>query len=220
MVVEAPAELKNLFERLEGVSQVVVHGEPIPKCDFQIPLLSLPYVFQSIEKTFPSEIPYLHVDVGKSRFWKERLNRKEGEQLIGIAWQGSRLHQRDQMRSPGLGAVAPLFDLGTNYRFISLQKEGDSAKGVEDYTPDLETFDDTAALISNLDRIVTPDTVIAHLAGALGIDTLVMLPFASEWRWLENRADSPWYPKSTLIRQPSSGDWSSCIARIKEHLLD
>lgn len=222
VIVEAPSELKDLLGRIDGVAQVVVRGEDLPDYDLHIPLLSLPYIFQTNERTIPSEVPYLIAGPEKTKVWGKRINKLPGQKLIGIVWQGNQLHQRDQMRSPGLNAFEPLVKSAPQIRFVSLQKDHDDTRSIpgeiEDYTTDLHSFDDTAALISNLDVVVSPDTVVAHLAGALGVETFVTLPYVAEWRWLQNRTDSPWYPKTTLVRQLSPNDWASCINFIGQKL--
>ncbi|NQW00263.1 MAG: tetratricopeptide repeat protein [Rhodospirillales bacterium] len=228
VIVEAPAELAGLLGRIDGVFRVIVSGAALPDFDAHIPLLSLPYVFATTEQTIPGMVPYLTADAEKAAFWKTRLARRAGEKLIGLAWKGSSAHQRNRMRSPGLAAFAPLFGLAPGYRFISLQKEtgihrpdftGQSER-LEDHTSQLHSFDDTAALIVNLDAVVSPDTAVAHLAGALAAVSCIALPANAEWRWPRDGRTSPWYPGATLFRGEPDGDWASCVAGIKRQLMN
>lgn len=218
VILEAPVELVDLFASVEGVSHVTPFGKDLPSHDLQIPLLSLPYVLGTTLTTLPNAAPYLAPGPDTSTRWTARLKKRAGDVLVGVAWQGSDKHARDKMRSPGLQGMAGLFEVKGRTRFISLQKEGLSDNRLEDYRADLQTFEDTAALMCQLDAVVTPDTVIAHLAGALNIPTYVVLPRVAEWRWLEDRSDSPWYPSMELFRQSKASDWGDCIERLSKKL--
>jgi Flp pilus assembly protein TadD len=228
LVVEAPQELASLIRGMDGVGDVVVAGTGLPFFDQQIPLLSLPYVFATTLASIPASVPYFTVTNSKMTDWKDRLQKQPGQKLIGVAWKGSQAHQRNQMRSPGLDVFAPLFALAPDIRFISLQKDpaaSDRAEAgrfahLEDVSGDLHDFEDTAALICNLDGVVSPDTAVAHLAGALGIASWILLPAVAEWRWLRGRTDSPWYPNATLVRQQKIGDWESAVEAVHCQLAD
>ena len=228
LIVEAPKELAELLSRMAGVDEVIVDGMPLENVDFQIPMLSLPHVFKTTLNTIPSIVPYLHPVKNKAQVWSDRLAKKEGEVLVGLAWKGSKAHQRNVLRSLELISVQDLFGIDQRLRFVSLQKEGGAsdidsyswAEKILDLTAELKTFDDTAALVSNLDIVVTPDTAIAHLSGGLDVQTVLMLPFVSEWRWLEQRSDSPWYPNTKLIRQHEHGSWVEAVAEVKHILMN
>jgi len=227
LIVEAPKELAELLSSIEGVDEVIVHGMPLNKFDLQIPMLSLPYVFQTTLETIPSTVPYLQICEKKVQKWSDRLVKKDNEVLVGLAWKGSKAHRRNTLRSLDLMSLQDLFGMDQRLRFVSLQKDGGAsdiashfwAGRILDLTEELKTFDDTAALVSNLDIVVTPDTAIAHLSGGLGVQSVLMLPSVSEWRWLQHRSDCPWYPNTKLIRQHEHGSWSAVVAKVKNILL-
>ncbi|MEZ7863726.1 MAG: tetratricopeptide repeat protein [Rhodospirillales bacterium] len=227
LIVEAPKELAELLSSIEGVDEVIVHGMPLNKFDLQIPMLSLPYVFQTTLETIPSTVPYLQICEKKVQKWSDRLAKKDNEVLVGLAWKGSKAHRRNTLRSLDLMSLQDLFGMDQRLRFVSLQKDGGAsdiashfwAGRILDLTEELKTFDDTAALVSNLDIVVTPDTAIAHLSGGLGVQSVLMLPSVSEWRWLQHRSDCPWYPNTKLIRQHEHGSWSAVVAKVKNILL-
>lgn len=226
IIVEAPDSLVALFARIEGVDEVFVAGGKLPNFDLHIPLLSMPHVFETTLETIPNHVPYLQVDPEKFKRWREHLSKKLNEKLVGIVWSGSGIHQRNLMRSPGFSALSPLLRLNENVRFISLQKDHGlireegvvGSERIEDHTSELKSFDDTAALISQLDAVVAPDTAVAHLSGALGIPTYLALTKNAEWRWLHEREDSPWYPNFVLVRQQEQGDWSTVFEFIAREL--
>ena len=148
-----------------------------------------------------------------------------GELKLGLAWAGNPNRQLDQLRSMSLAMLAPFAEI-PNVRFFSLQKLAGAEQATHppagmsliDFTPELNDFADTAALVSQLDLVITVDTAAAHLAGAMGKPVWIMLPFAGGWRWLADRTDSPWYPTARLFRQPKRGDWDSVIFRVQDAL--
>jgi hypothetical protein len=210
---------------LTGIAQVVVKGDPLPDFDFQCPLLSLPLAFGTTLETIPSDTPYLGASSHGLMNWDARLGPKR-QLRIGLAWSGSAAHQNDQDRSISLRALLPLLDIEAT--FVSLQKDARPADaaalaehtGVIDFSGALGDFSDTAALISHLDLVISVDTSIAHLAGALGKPVWVLLTYAPDWRWLLDRDTSPWYPTARLFRQGDTRAWNSVIVRIHEALLD
>ena len=228
LIVETPKELVELIQRIDGVDKVITAGMHLPKFDLQIPMLSLPYAFKTLIDTVPATIPYLNTSDNKVHLWLDRLAKKESDVLVGLAWRGGETHQRNAMRSPGLEAFKNLLYQDYNIRFICLQKDQGAedlskfhwAKNVEFFSDQLKSFDDTAALVSCLDIVVTPDTAIAHLSGGLGIHTMLMLPKVSEWRWLQKRKISPWYPNTTIIRQKNKGSWELVVSKIKKIISD
>ena len=222
VVVECPDVLSGLIRAVAGVADVVAVGAPLPAHDFQIPMMSLPGVSKTDFETMPSATPYLAAPTAVIETWREKMALVDGFK-VGIAWSGSANHQRNAWRSPGLKALLPLVGL-ERIRFYSLQVDngGDEliAEGVDgkvvDLAPALTDFTETAAVMINLDLIIAPDTAVAHLAGALARPVWLMLPFASEWRWFTERADSPWYPTMRLFRQPSRGDWPGVVETMIE----
>jgi len=219
VMVEAAPALARLLRSLPGVHAVVATGDALPPFDVQLPMLSLPKLFATTLETVPAEVPYLHPDAGAVRRWQDRIPRG-GDKAIGLVWAGSATHRRDATRSIALSSLAPLFSRSTAHWF-SLQV-GERAKDLEALAPGLLTdlsgsladFTETAAAIVTLDLVITVDTAVAHLAGALGRPVWVLLPFVSDWRWLREREDSPWYPTMRLFRQPRAGDWAGVVERV------
>jgi Tfp pilus assembly protein PilF len=219
VVLEIPAELVRLMGSLEGIETVVKRGEPLPTVAWQCPLMSLPLAFQGTLETIPAEVPYLHADPLEARRWSQRL---PAGFRVGIAWSGSPWHYNDRRRSLSADLLAPLGDV-VNTSFIGLEhRPSERAKGPAfpyvDLSFELTDFADTAAVVANLDLLITVDTAVAHLAGAMGKPVWIMLPFAAEYRWLLERDDSPWYPTARLFRQPSPGDWRLVVARVAQEL--
>lgn len=217
VIVECPGALVRLMTSLDGVIQVIEQGggSPLPNHDFQAPLMSLPGVFATDLSTIPADVPYLRAAESDAAVWRRRLEKVAGPR-IGIVWKGSPDHPRDRVRSPGLAPLLPLLKL-PGAAFVSLQKDGGAdlathgATDVIDLTADLTDFAATAALVDCLDLVVTCDTAVGHLAGALGRPVAMLLPHVPEWRWLLDREDTPWYPTMRLFRQPAAGDWGGAI---------
>lgn len=217
VVLECPGALVRLMTSLDGVVQVIEQGggSPPPRHDYQVPLMSLPGEFATDLSTIPADVPYLRAAESDTAVWRRRLEKVAGPR-IGIAWKGSPDHPRDRVRSPGLAPLLPLLKL-PGAAFVSLQKDGapdlaaHGATAVIDMTADLSDFAATAALVDCLDLIVTCDTAVGHLAGALGRPVAMLLPHVPEWRWLLERDDTPWYPTMRLFRQPAAGDWDGAI---------
>jgi hypothetical protein len=195
----------------------------LPDFDVWCPLFSLPRIFGTRVESIPAEVPYLGVRPGLIERWRERLTNLPGLR-VGLAWAGNPLHVNDFRRSIGLDRLKPLWDMG-GASFISLQvgpRAADIALlppgKITDVSAELTDFAETAGAIMSLDLVITVDTAIAHLAGALGKPVWVMLPFSPDWRWLLHRNDSPWYPTTRLYRQPAPGDWSDVIASVAADL--
>jgi tetratricopeptide (TPR) repeat protein len=219
-------QLSSLVKTLSPTIEVVALGEALPAADYQCSLLSLPLAFGTRLDGIPTVVPYLSADLERVERWKRRIG-DEGFK-VGIAWQG-RLVAADAGRS---FEVSNFADIGrtANVRLISLQKEHGSEQlqhlpeGMkvetlgDDYDTGLEAFLDTAAVMASLDLVITSDTAIGHLAGALGRPTWVALRQVPDWRWLLNRSDSPWYPTLRLFRQPARGDWSSVFRAMQSEL--
>ena len=224
VVVCAVRELVSLLGAMEGVSQAVVREGPLPAFDVHIAALSLPHVLGTTLETIPNQVPYLRPDPAKVVKWR-RMLAGDSAFRVGLVWRGSPLHQTDQDRSASLEAFSSLADLdGVSLYSLQVGPAAEEAASppagmrLTDLTDRLEDFSDTAALIANLDLIISVDTAVAHLGAALGKPVWTLLPFVPEWRWLVGRCDSPWYPTMRLFRQQSPGDWSGVIDRVREEL--
>jgi hypothetical protein len=198
-------------------------GEKPPAFEFQCPLLSLPLAFGTTLHTIPARIPYLAPRSSMLPIWRARL--PAGKPRIGLAWSGNPTHPNDRNRSIALRRLAPLLDCGAT--FVSLQKdlhEHDrrslaALPRVHHFGDDLSDFGDTAALVSLLDLVISVDSTVAHLAGAMGKPVWILLSaIGVDWRWLLHRDDSPWYPTARLFRQRSIGDWDTVIEWVRTEL--
>jgi len=214
--------LRRLFKGFEPAVTVIGQNEAPTEFELHAPLLTLPLAFGTRLETIPAlENGYLTASPEDVARWDQRL--PKGRRRIGLVWSGSQAHANDANRSLALAKISPLFQPGDVW--VSLQKEvrdrdlaALAGSGILDVSAELGDFADTAALISALDLVISVDTSVAHLAGALGKPTWVMLPFAPDFRWLLDREDSPWYPKMRLFRQSRAGDWDGVVARIGEAL--
>ena len=224
--VECQPPLARLFRSLAGVDRVVPRGEgPLPPFDVHCPFMSLPMVFGTTLGTVPAEVPYLRATPAAANRWRQRLAAEPQGRRVGLVWSGDAKHQKDRDRSVSLSMLAPLAAV-VGVRFYSLQFGPPAEEAatpppgmsLTDWTGELDDFADTAGLASQLDLVITVDTAVAHLAGALGRPTWVLVPFAPDWRWLLDRDDSPWYPSMQLFRQRTKGDWADPIARVAEAL--
>jgi hypothetical protein len=225
VIVECHAPLVRSFNRVAGVSEVIAAGESLPPFDIHLPMLSLPLVMgtSSIEQ-IPHEVPYLHATDHDVAAWRQRLDDLRGRYKVGIMWAGNPRHQFDHLRSIPLETLAPLASM-KDVVLISLQKDRPPGAGSQtfeliDRTSELRDFADTAALIANLDLVISVDTSVAHLAGAMGEPVWTLLARAPDWRWMLDRDDSPWYPTMRLFRQRAGGDWDEVIARVAAALSE
>ncbi len=224
VILEVQKPLHELMRTLPGVTEVVAKGEPLPEFDLHCPLLSLPPAFATRVETIPAETPYLRASAPAAMGWNARLS-STGRPRIGLAWSGRPAHKNDHNRSIGLDSFLPML-AGIDATFVSLQKEvraGDAEllqqrSDILHFGDELLDFSDTAALMANLDLIISVDTSVAHLAGALAKPVWVLLPLIPDWRWLIDRSDSPWYPTARLFRQDETRDWTSVIARVHSEL--
>jgi tetratricopeptide (TPR) repeat protein len=226
VVLTCPKPLGRLLAGHSDWDELFVmgSGKELPRCDFYLPLLSAPYALGTTAATIPCQVPYLWSDPALTGRWRQELAEIEGFK-IGIVWQGSRHFHLDRLRSIPLAHFAALARL-PGVQLISLQKGfGSEQTATVDFPlVDLSgrldevagPFMDTAAVIRNLDLVLTPDTAIAHLAGALGAPVWVALQLSPDWRWLRRRDDSPWYPTMRLFRQTTLGDWPEVFERIAE----
>ncbi|WP_213770174.1 tetratricopeptide repeat-containing glycosyltransferase family protein [Bradyrhizobium sp. dw_78] len=222
VVCEVQAELQPLLSQFEGV-KVIASGEPLPAFDLHCPLLSLPRAFKTQVGTIPAAVPYLVAPAERQARWRHRL--PAGRPRAGFVWSGSSIHKSDSSRSIALSRLAALFE-DPPLQCFSLQTELRSADSevLRDLPKlihlggEIGDFTDTAAIISLLDIVVSVDTAVAHLAGALGKPVVILLPYAADFRWMRDREDTPWYPAAKLLRQPAPGDWDSVIARLGDEL--
>jgi len=225
VLLEVDAVLQPLLSGVDGVAQCLARGaDELPAFDYHCPLSSLPLAFATRLKTIPSAPSYLpRPQDDRMRRWEDRLGPHD-RLRVGLVWSGNPAHLNDHNRSIPLQMLAPILDLGA--RFVSLQKDVrptdkaalDARSDIVDLTADLRDFVDTAALISCLDLVLTVDTSVAHLAGALGKPTWIMLPHTPDYRWLLDRDDSPWYPRARLFRQDEARDFSPVVERVRAAL--
>ncbi len=232
VIVECQEPLLRLLSNVSGIDQLVPQESPLPPFDVHAPLLNLPRILSTTLDTIPADIPYVPVPSVECRIEKDHLvssstqkSKIENRQFkVGLVWAGNPNHRNNRFRSCQLEQFQPLFDL-ENVTFYSLQKGYAAAEltadlPVYDLGSELQDFADTACAIAQLDLIITVDTAVAHLAGALGKPTWVLLAFAPDWRWMLDRPDSPWYPTVRLFRQPHPGDWDSVMQQIKAALAN
>jgi tetratricopeptide (TPR) repeat protein len=217
VIVECHPLLVDLLRYTPGVDEVVAVGEALPSFDCHCPLLTLPKVFQTAFDTIPASVPYVYPAPERVAQWRGEIAGGTGLK-VGIVWEGRIDNFTLRARTIPLEFFTRLagragiscYSLQTSDARNELSADG----SIVDLGSRLSDFHDTAAVIQNLDLVITSDTAVAHLAGALGAPTWVALPFAPDWRWLLDRDDSPWYPSMRLFRQPRPGDWESVFARI------
>jgi len=222
ILFEVPRSLCRLMAGLAGGPEILGRGDALPSFDCHAPLLEMPRLLETTLESIPTDVPYLAAAPALEEQWAARLGPRNAFRL-GIVWAGNPNHFNDRNRS-----VEPaLFRLLTalpDVSVYSLQvgREGEAervfGKDVTNLAPRLTDFADTAAAIKALDLVISVDTAVAHIAGALGQAVWVLLPFMPDWRWLLDRADSPWYPTARLYRQPKPGDWQSVIERVASDL--
>ena len=230
VILAVGQSLRSLMATLPGVSRIVTVTDEWPDHDLRCPLESLPLAFGTALETIPAAVPYLRADPAQAALWRDRLSAVTGTR-IGLVWAGAaRMGEAealaiDQRRSMPLAALAPLAGVA-GCSFVSLQLGPASGRAasppagmrLHDLTADLNDFADTAALIENLDLVISVDTAVAHLAGAMGKPVWLLNRFDTCWRWLLDRDDSPWYPTLRQFRQTRPGDWDSVVHRVTEAL--
>jgi len=225
VTVECQSKLRPLLKCLENEHvKVIARGEPLPTFDMHARLMTLPCIFGSTPEDLPNSVPYLSVDEKRIAEFKEQFASEPGFK-VGLVWQGNTAHKGDRFRSIPLELFVPLTKI-EGVRLVSLQK-GYGSEQIEKNKEQMELLEwsdptdttaeallDTAAVMKNLDLVVAVDTSVAHLAGALGVPTWVAMPLASDWRWLSEREDTPWYPTMRLFRQKKLGGWTDVIERM------
>ena len=232
VILSVPGPLVRLLRSMDPAIAVVDMDDEIPAFDVHCPLLSLPLAMATTLETIPAGVPYLTADSRQSALWRERLAALPGRK-VGLVWAGSprphdpRAEDVDRRRSVSLGHYAPLATV-PGVSLISLQKgePGNQARTppsgmvLHDWAGDLHDFADTAALVSELDLVISVDTSVVHLAGALGRPVWVLNRFDQCWRWLSDRTDSPWYPTARLFGQRAPGQWQEVIGRVRDALAE
>jgi tetratricopeptide (TPR) repeat protein len=222
VIVEVPKGLKRVASHLPGIVDLLALGEPLPAFDLHCSLMSLPAIFRTDLHSIPSQVPYLTVPAEARQKFAGLAWPATGVRM-GLVWAGNPSHPKDKHRSIPLSLLEPLFQLPGIHGF-SLQKGEASAQiglsklPIEDFMPMVDDMEDTAALISQLDLVITVDTSVAHLAGALGKPVWLLLSTDSDWRWLTQREDSPWYPTARLFWQTALDNWSEVIGRVASEL--
>ena len=223
VILEAPRELFTLMSTLKGNITLIEQGHELPSFDLHCPLMSLPLAFKTTVPTIPAEMPYLYSDPEKQAVRHERLGAKT-KLRVGLAWSGSSLHKNDLNRSIPLALWASLLELPIEFHALQKDIRAEDAAFLADSTAivshqnELIDFSDTAALIAEMDLVISVDTSVAHLAGALAKPVWLLLPFMPDFRWMLDRTDSPWYPTATLFRQSVMDDWTSVLLAVAGEL--
>jgi Flp pilus assembly protein TadD len=220
VVLEVRPELTRLIASRKGAPRIVAVGEALPQFDLTCALMGLPAIHATTAATIPSEVPYLWAPAAESEAWRARLAALPGRK-VGLVWSGNPVYRSDRRRSipPALlAALATVADIS----FVSLQKgiphDARPSLPMADWTGELNDVADTAALIMGLDLIISVDTMVAHLASSLGRPVWLLNRFDTDWRWMRDREDSPWYPTMRIIRQPVPGAWEPVIAMVADAL--
>jgi Flp pilus assembly protein TadD len=223
VVLQVPPALMRLMTTVRGASVVVTSGDPVPPCDFQCPLMSLPLALGTTPATIPAAVPYLTTDPTLAAGWSTRFGVRTRPR-VGLVWFGSRAGAFGHLKSMAFEEILRLTDCDAD--FYALQKDAGSggdvalqkSDKVTDLGPSLNDFADTAAAIMQLDLVISIDTAVAHLAGALGKPVWIMLSHMRDWRWLREGTTTPWYPTAKLFRQTRPNDWIDVIDAVKSEL--
>jgi tetratricopeptide (TPR) repeat protein len=227
VIVEMQEPLRELCESVAGVDQVVCiqRDQPFVHYDLHCSLMRLPELYRSDPATMPRTVPYLRPSGARLDKWQKTVGARAGKFRVGLVWAGSPEHQNDRQRSIALASLASLAAV-PDVEFYSLQRGHAAGQamtpppgmGLIDHSDEFDNMADTAALIEQLDLVISVDTSVAHLAGALGKPVWVLLAYVPDWRWMLDREDTPWYPTMRLFRQPAIGDWSMPIRQIAREL--
>lgn len=225
LIVEAPSALLSLLGSLPGEFILTAPGQDLPAFDLHCPIMSLPLAFRTTLADIPASIPYLYADTAKQQVWRKRLGDKT-KIRVGLAWSGALEHSNDHNRSIALKLLEPLLSLPVEFHCLQKDIRPDDAltladfKQIHQHQTELNDFSDTAALVDAMDLIISVDTALAHLAGAMAKPVWILLPYVPDFRWLLNRSDSPWYPTAKLFRQPAIGNWHGLVAEVTEKLAE
>lgn len=229
VVVECQMPLVNVLRGCDGIDYVCARGDALPAFDCHVAMMSLPLIFRTSLQNIPTDNPYIHADATAVARWRERLQPIQGFR-IGINWHGRGGHGNFRRRDIPIERMLSLGAV-SNVHLVCLQKEMDSKESSAiaaakvfspgaDFDSSHGAFVDTAAILANLDLVITSDTAVAHLAGALGVAVWCALPYSPDWRWLLHRSDSPWYPTMRLFRQKQPGDWAEVFEEMQAALVD
>jgi tetratricopeptide (TPR) repeat protein len=247
LLVEVPSDLVPLVKSIKGIDQIVGRVNDQTHFDVQLPFLSLPVALNMTTNTLTDQIPYLHADPERAAAWKKKMDEamtakgepsatkgepsaakgNTGKLKVGIVWAGNPTHVRDRARSSKIEQWAPLAKI-PDVQFFSLQvgpqaasiKNAPAGMDLIELTSEIKDFSDTAAIIDNLDLIISVDTAVIHLAGAMGKPVWMLTPYVPDWRWLEKREDTPWYPTVRLLRQIKLEDWTDVMLRAADELAE
>ena len=222
VIVGCQQALVDLFRGAKGVGETVAVGDVLPPYDLHVPMLSVPLVFKTTEETIPREAPYLSADPARRAAWRERLGDDRTRLRVGLAWTGNSQILRLRKRHVALNDLLPLLRVA-GIDFFNLQVDRGTeqiqripgASGIIDHTGHIQDFADTAAFLEELDLILSVDTAVAHLAGALGRPVWTLLPFVPDWRWGLEGGSTPWYPTMQLFRQTTAGVWDTVIQQVE-----
>ena len=223
IVLEVHASLVSLISTLKGNFTLAEKDKALPSFDLHCPIMSLPLAFKTTLASIPASVPYLHADPGKKEIWHQRIT-SNTKPKAGLVWSGSMEHKNDNNRSIPLDMLKPLLQLPIEFHALQKEIRPDDAAVLPYLTQihlhqeELHDFSDTAALIQEMDVVISVDTSVTHLAGAMGKPVWILLPFMPDFRWMLDRIDSPWYPTATLFRQPVAGEWASVITEIAMRL--
>ncbi len=223
IIFEVFQPLKSLMQTMHCSMTVISKGEPLPSFDTYCPVMSLPHALKTTLHSIPAQIPYLYADADKLAAWQQMLPASK-KMRVGLVWSGSTKHENDVHRSLPLHAFADLLALDVEWHSLHKEYRLQDQVTLEQY-PDLQQhqdslqdFADTAALVQCMDLVITVDTSVAHVAGALGKPVWILIPFAPDYRWLLERTDSPWYATARLFRQEKLGDWQGALAQLLQAL--
>ncbi len=223
VIFEVQKPLLTLFKSMSLPVTLVAKGEPLPDFDAYCPLMSLPYVFKTTLETIPAPIPYVFADQRSVAQWKQRLGFQHSLR-VGLVWSGSAGHKNDSNRSIPLELMLPLLELPIEWHALHKEYRAsdlvmlDQESRIKRHEEELNDLSDTAALVDCLDIVISVDTSVAHLAGAMGKQVWVLLPFVPDFRWLLDRDDSPWYPTVRLFRQDKRRDWGVVLSEVRDSL--
>ncbi|MEY4210904.1 MAG: hypothetical protein RLZ92_1285 [Pseudomonadota bacterium] len=224
IIFELPYELIAITSSLKCQFSIIEKGKTLPKFDYHCPIMSLPLAFETTLETIPNQIPYLYADINKKKQWQHQLGNKNTRR-IGLVWSGSRNHKNNLNRSISFNSLNTLFKLPIEFHCLQKEISADDEititknRNISLHTHLINDFSDTAALIEEMDLIISVDTSVAHLAGALGKELWLLLPYAPDYRWMLDRDDTPWYPTAKLFRQSKTANWEYLINQIRDELL-
>lgn len=224
VVLKVPNALYAMIKTMGLNAKIVRNDEKVDEFDFHCPIMSLPLAFKTTVETIPKRIPYFFADQFKKNYWQRKFAHVTNSLKVGLVWSGSKDHKKDHERSLRLAQLTPILDLPIT--FYSLQKEVrvqdkitlSKLNQIQEYHEELNDFSDTAAMVDCLDLIISVDTSVAHLAGAMGKNVWILISYLPDYRWMLDREDTPWYPTARLFRQANIGDWDSTMLKIRKAL--